>query len=129
MRWLKPNLRSSLFALLGGTSPPADTDNVQSSSRVARIRQSMRDCLGNSGAIRFPQLVRKISFTSDPLALWYARSDLMGALCALHGEAVARAHLAHLTHLFEGLVPRSMTARTLDPRGRVPSQPTDRAES
>lgn len=125
MRWIKPNLRSSLFALLGGVAPP--TDAVQS-TRVARIRQSMRDCLGDAGAIRFPQLTRKISFADDPLALWYARSDLMGALCALHGEAVARAHLGHLTLLFEGLVPKSMTARIPEPKGCAPSQPAELAE-
>lgn len=124
MRWFKPNLRSSLFALLAGATPP---DEQAHCARVPRIRQSMLDCLGESGAIRFPMLIRKINCMDDPLALWYARSDLMGALCVLHGEAVARAHMTHLTHLFEGLVPRSMTARTLEPRGRVPSQPVERA--
>ncbi len=125
MRWIKPNLRSSFFALLGGAAPPT---NTLQPNRVARIRQSMRDCLGDAGAIRFPQLTRKISFTEDPLALWHARSDLMAALCDLHGEAVARAHLGHLTLLFEGLVPRSMTTRIAKPKGCVQSHPTELGE-
>ena len=126
MRWIKPNLRSSLFALLGGVASPTDT--VQS-TRVVRIRQSMLDCLGDAGATRYPQLVRKISYADDPLALWYARSDLMGALSVLHGEAVARAHLGHLTLLFDGLVPKSMTTRTPEPKGCAPSQPAELAEN
>jgi hypothetical protein len=112
MRWIKPNLRGSLFSLLGSTTHGSE---AVLNNRIDRIRQSMLDCLGDAGTHRYPQLVRKIRFSADPLALWYARGDLMGALAALHGEAVARAHMGHLTPLFNGLLPEGMTARVPAP--------------
>lgn len=112
MRWIKPNLRGSLFSLLGSAIPTSET---MLQTRVERIRQSMLDCLGDAGTHHHPQLVRKIQFAADPLALWYARGDLMAALAGLHGEAVARVHMGHLTPLFNGILPDSMTARTPAP--------------
>ncbi len=122
MRWLKPNLLCSIFSLLGSADPAA-AQTMQ--LRVERIRQSMLDCLGDSGTHLFPQLVRKIRFATDALGLWYARGDLMGALASLHGEAVARAHMGHLTPLFNGLLPASMTARTPAPARHAATRPAD----
>ncbi|MFD0667387.1 hypothetical protein ACT80S_06690 [Ramlibacter sp. MAHUQ-53] len=108
MRWLKPNLRSSLYALLGhGSEPSADHVHLA----LDRIRDAMLELLGEDGQAAYPAFVRRVRFAADPQALWFARSDLMGALAALHGEARARQQLESVTAMFTGLLPASLEPR------------------
>lgn len=108
MRWLKPNLRSSLYALLGHTAEPSP-DHIHLA--LDRIRDAMLDLLGEHGQTAYPAFVRRVRFASDPQALWFARSDLMGALAALHGEARAREQIETVTVMFAGLLPASLEPR------------------
>ncbi len=108
MRWMKPNLRSSIYALLGH---PADTSTDTVQQRMEQIRHAMLGLLGESGQADHPAFTRKVRFASDIQALWYARSDLMGALATLHGEARAREQIEPITELFRGLLPDSLYAR------------------
>ena len=108
MRWLKPNLRSSIYALLGQSSASAAV-NVQ--QRTDEIRRAMLDLLGERGDAEHPHLVRRVRFAIDLQTLWYARSELMGALAGLHGEAKARDLVAGITDMFRGLLPESLTPR------------------
>lgn len=108
MRWLKPNLRSSIYALLGHDVEPS-TDTVQ--QRMDQIRRAMLDLLGDRGQSDYPLFVRRVRFAADMQALWYARSDLMGALATLHGEARAREQIEPVTELFRGHLPDSLYAR------------------
>lgn len=109
MRWMKPNLRSSIYALLGHMADPASTETVQ--QRMDLIRHAMLDLLGENGQAEHPAFTRRVRFAADIHALWYARSDLMGALATLHGEARAREQLEPITELFRGLLPDSLYAR------------------
>lgn len=108
MRWMKPNIRSSIYALLGHAAEPS-TDTVQ--QRMDQIRQAMLELLGEQGQSDYPVFVRRVRFANDIQALWYARSDLMGALATLHGEARAREQIKPVTALFQGLLPESLQAR------------------
>lgn len=108
MRWMKPNLRSSLYALLGQAAEPS-TDSVQ--QRMDQIRSAMLELLGERGQADYPAFVRRVRFAVDIQALWYARSDLMGALATLHGEARAREQIEPVTTMFRGLLPDSLYAR------------------
>ncbi len=112
MRWLKPNLRSSLYALLGHAAEPSE-DHVHLA--MERIREAMLDLLGEEGQAAYPAFVRRVRFAADPQALWFARSDLMGALAAQHGEAWARERLESVTVMFSGLLPASLQPRPTRP--------------
>lgn len=108
MSWFKPNLRNSLYGLLG--NPPAPTESVLENG-VEDIRESMLDVLGKDGPKLYPHITRRIRYASDVQALWYLRGDLMGALAAMHGEVAAREKLASITAQFQGLLPGGMSSR------------------
>ena len=108
MRWLKPNLRSSIYGLLGNPLPPSESILENG---VEDIRESMLVILGESGAKQFTQVTRRIRYAGDVQALWYLRGDLMAALAAMHGEAAAREKIASITAQFQGLLPGGLSSR------------------
>ena len=108
MRWLKPNLRSSIYGLLG--NPVAPSDSVLEAG-TEDIRESMLALLGDAGFKKFPQVTRRIRYASDVNSLWYLRGDLMAALAAMHGELTARQRIASVTSMFQGLLPNGLTSR------------------
>ena len=71
----------------------------------------MLSTLGESGAKQFPHVARRVRYATDVQALWYLRGDLMAALAALHGEAVARQKVQRISDMFQGLLPGGMTSR------------------
>lgn len=109
MRWLKPNLRSSIYGLLAG-SPRVPSESVLEDG-TEDIRESMLSFLGDSGPKHFPQIIRRIRYANDIQALWYLRGDLMAALAAIHGEAAARQKIASVTAQFQGLLPGGLNSR------------------
>ncbi len=108
MRWIKPNLRSSIYALLGHPEPAAS-----GAARVGLddIRRAMLDLLGERAAAEFPGFVRCLLAATDVQTLWYARSDLFGALAAMHGESRARDLIDPVNRMFDGLLPPGLYAR------------------
>jgi len=108
MRWLKPNLRSSIYGLLGACVPPTDS---AMENGLEDVRETMLALLGEAGFKKFPALTRRLRYAADIQALWYLRGDLMGALAAMHGERPAREQLARVTEMFKGLVPGSLHSR------------------
>lgn len=108
MRWFKPNLRSSIYGLLG--NPVVPSESILENG-TEDIRESMLSELGESGPKHFPQLVRRIRYAADIQALWYLRGDLMGALASIHGEVAARAKVASITRHFQGLLPNGLNSR------------------
>ena len=108
MRWLKPNLRGSIYGLLGNPLPPSES---VLESGAEDIRESMLMMLGDTGPKHFPQVTRRIRYANDIHALWYLRGDLMAALAAMHGEAAARKQVASVTDMFRGLLPNGLDSR------------------
>ncbi len=108
MRWLKPNLRSSIYNLLGNPLPPSQSILENGTEDV---REAMLDTLGEDGAGRFPQITRRIRYATDIQALWYLRGDLMGVLAAVHGEGPARHKIQSITRMFQGLLPQGLSSR------------------
>jgi hypothetical protein len=107
MRWLKPGLRNSIYGLLGH-APPTES---RLEGGVEDIREVMLSLLGDEGPKRFPHITRRIRYANDIQALWYLRGDLMGVLASMHGELEARQKVASVTHMFQGLLPGSLTSR------------------
>ena len=108
MRWFKPNLRSSIYGLLG--NPVAPSESTLESS-VEDIREAMLDLLNEDGFKRFPHITRRIRYAGDIQGLWYLRGDLMAALAAIHGESSARKSVQAITQMFNGLLPGSLNSR------------------
>lgn len=108
MRWMKPNLRNRLDALLG-VKPAPSREVVQ--RRMEAIREAMLDLLGEKGQSDHPTLARRVRHAVDVQALWYARSDLMGALAGLNGEVWAREQVDSVTTLFQGVLPDTLYGR------------------
>ena len=109
MRWLKPNLRSSIYGLLGNPVAPSES---MLETGTEDIRESMLAVLGEAGPKHFPQITRRIRYANDIQALWYLRGDLMAALAAMHGEMAARERVASVTQMFQGLLPNGLNSRS-----------------
>ncbi|HWI83163.1 hypothetical protein [Ramlibacter sp.] len=108
MRWRKPNLRSSIYGLLGNPMPPSDS---ALESGTEDVREAMLGLLGETGPKHHPALVRRVRYATDIQALWYLRGDLMAALASMHGEKLAREQLASITRMFKGLLPGALNSR------------------
>jgi hypothetical protein len=90
-------------------SPVPSESVVQ--DRTDEIRSAMLGTLGEQGIRLFPSLRRRLMFATDVEALWYLRSEWMGAMSTLHGEALATAHLRSINIQFEGLLSSGMNSR------------------
>ncbi len=108
MRWLKPNLRSSIYGFLGNPAPPSESTLE---SGTEEIRELMLAALGEGGAKNFPQITRRLRYANDIQALWYLRGDLMASLASMHGEMAAREKIATITAQFKGLMPNTLASR------------------
>ncbi|HSH90823.1 MAG TPA: hypothetical protein VK996_12625 [Ramlibacter sp.] len=108
MRWLKPNLRSSIYGLLG--NPVTPSESILEGG-TEDIRELMLQALGDTGPKQFPQITRRIRYANDIQALWYLRGDLMAALASMHGEMAAREMIAGITAQFQGLLPGGLHSR------------------
>lgn len=110
MRWLKPNLRSSIWALFGGppTEPPSTMIEFVS---VDDIRRHMRALAGSVGGERAEQVMRRIRYASDVESLWFIRSELMALLAGVLGEAAALEQVDAISDMFEDLLPEGLRSR------------------
>ena len=108
MRATQPSLRSSLLKLL--TGQPARLAQAEVDDLTEDIRQAMLDSLGPAGAAHFPGIARRISGAPDADTLWYLRSGLMAALCAVRGERTAGADMGRITCMFREL-PGNLSSR------------------
>jgi len=105
MRWAKTSLRNSFFGWLAH-EPVAESDDDLEALRAAMLRVLDQSAGGVNSAIE-----RKLLFARDIDQLWYARPDLMTAIAASKGEAVANTCLAEVTRLFETRVPDRFKSR------------------
>jgi hypothetical protein len=107
MRWITPQLKSSLLGLLhGGDATPAGKEN-----RTETIRQIMLNELGEFGERHYPKIALRVRYAQDAHGLWYARGDVMAVLSAMQGETIARQKVGTITKMFDGLLPRSLGSR------------------
>ena len=109
MRSTKPSLRSSLYNLLAGQAAMATGALME--ERTEDIRQAMVASLGEAGTKHFPMIARRINGAGNADSLWYLRSGLMAALCAVHGERTARIEIMRLSAMFRGMLPEGQSSR------------------
>lgn len=107
MRWIKPDLKSSLLGLLhGGEVTPSSLEK-----RTESIRQLMLNELGEFGEKHYPKIALRVRYAQDAQGLWYARGDVMAVLSAMQGETIARQKVSGITKMFDGLLPGSLGSR------------------
>ena len=110
MRWFKPNIRSSFYALLARVhSQEPQTTILQYS--IEGIRETMLTMVGDAGDKAFPHVGRRIRYAIDVHALWYLRGDVMAVLAARYGEAEALERIDALTDMFEEFLPQGLRSR------------------
>ena len=110
MRWFKPNIRSSFYALLALVRHPEPQDTVLEYS-VEGIRESMLALVGDNADNSLLQVTRRIRYAVDVQALWYLRGEVMAVLASRHGEAVALERVEELTKMFHDFLPRGLQSR------------------
>jgi hypothetical protein len=115
MKWSKSDFKNSISGLLlRRPLPPSDSvleDGIED------IREAMLDLLGDEGFKQYAATTRRIRYATDIKDLWYLRGDLMAALAGLHGETIAREHIAQVNLQFQGLLPGGLNSRP-SPLGR-----------
>jgi hypothetical protein len=108
MRWLRPNIKNSIHAILTlghSVSAPASLPGWG----IEDIREAMLALI--EGDEDHPHVKRRIRYSLDVQGLWYLRGDLMSMLAGKHGEAVARAKLTAINEMFENLLPEGLRSR------------------
>ena len=112
MRWLKPKLTSSFYAIFSVSHSASQPPAVEGSSvGMEDIREAMLSLAAMDNDERALAVTRRIRYAADFEALWYIRGELMGLLARTHGEAVARELLEDLSVLFTDLLPRGLRSR------------------
>ena len=107
MSWKKSKFASSLMSLFGESAP-----DLKPERRIKDIRQAMLDCLAGLGeSNELARVWARVLYAADIQALWYLRSEMMTLLASLLGESSAHAHLAHITGMFNGLLPAAQASR------------------
>jgi hypothetical protein len=109
MRWFKPKLRSSIYAIFSVGSP-GDSSQVDEATVMEQIREAML-ALASLDDLRSAAVVRRIRYASDLEALWFIRGELMALLARTHGEAAALEKLETLSSLFSDLLPKGLRSR------------------
>jgi hypothetical protein len=110
MRSFKPNLRSSIYAILSlghPSVPPEATEFIG----IEDIRSAMLELMMAVEEARFPHVLRRVRYAGDVQGLWFLRGDVMAALASHHGEAAAREKLETLSEMFEDLLPGGLRSR------------------
>lgn len=107
MRWIKPNLKDSVLALLGG----GELSAAVLEDRTEDIRLFILMELGDFAEDNYPKLVRNVKYAQDAQGLWYARGEVMAVLADMHGETVAREKVERISDKFKGLLPRGLSSR------------------
>jgi hypothetical protein len=111
MRWFKPNLRGSIYAIFSASSPPSTT--VAAQVDIEDIRHSMLQIALAAAAPddRLAVVARRIRYAVDVQALWFLRGDLVALLAGSLGEAAALERVGAVSDLFEALLPNAMRSR------------------
>jgi hypothetical protein len=108
MRWFKPNLRGSFYALFSTSYLSVNTENA---SGLEDVRDAMLALVAELGDDVAPQLTRRMRYASDIQSLWYLRGDLMAVLANSIGEVAARQKIEGLTDMFREMLPEGLRSR------------------
>lgn len=90
---------------------PLREDFPDAGSRIDDIRHAMLSCLGAEGRSHHPHVEQRILVAGNVRALWFLRPELLMAMATHSGEQAARQVIDEITAKFQGLLPKSLSAR------------------
>ncbi len=99
MRWAKTSLRNSFFGWKAHEPVAESNDDLEA------IRKLMLQALEQNQDGLNSTFERKLLFAQDIDHLWHMRPELMTAIAASRGEAIALRCLANITQQFEARAP------------------------
>lgn len=108
MSWIPSTLVTGLQNLFIGSN---SAQVARTETALEDIREAMLNGLGVSSAVTASKLELRVTYAADLQDLWYLRGDVMAAIAAVDGEALARQKLDQISEMFKGLLPRSLTSR------------------
>lgn len=108
MSWIPSSLVTGLQRLFPGRDK---ANSSRAETALEDIREAMLDGLGVSSAVAATKLELRVTYAEDLQDLWYLRGDIMAAIAAVDGEALAREKLNEISDMFKGLLPRALTSR------------------
>lgn len=114
MRWIPASVVIGVQNLFGAGEM---NQTSRAAAALERIREAMLEGMGVGDAVAASKLELRVIHAGDLQDLWYLRGDVMAAIAAVDGEAVARQKLTEISDMFKGLLPKSLTARPSGLRG------------
>ena len=84
---------------------------MRAQNALEDIREAMLSGLGAMSSTENSKLELKVTYANDLHDLWYLRGDVMSAISAVHGEVHAQQQLKHISAMFKGVLPKSLTSR------------------
>ena len=108
MSWIPSTLVTGLHTLFNGLDR---SHSSRTESALEDIREAMLEGLGVSSAVAATKLELRVTYAEDLQDLWYLRGDIMAAIAAVDGEALAREKLNQISDMYTGLLPRSLASR------------------
>jgi hypothetical protein len=106
MRWAKTSLRNSFFGWKANEPVAESADDLEAIRKV--MLQALEQTTDGANSV----IERKLLFAHDIDQLWYARPELMTAIAASRGEALANACMADITLQFEIRAPERFKRKT-----------------
>ncbi len=101
---------------LQGMLHPLYEDTLPLGFQIDDIREAMLKCLDAESARRFPQMERRILMAANVPALWFLRPELLMVLAVHSGEQAAHRVVDEISAMFDGLLPKGLTARPSRPQ-------------
>jgi hypothetical protein len=108
MSWIQNSLVSGFQSIFYGAG--SNLGN-RFETALEDIREAMLNELGVSSAVDASKLELKVTYASDLQDLWYLRGDIMAAIAAVDGEALASQKLSRISAMFSGFLPKGLTSR------------------
>ena len=105
IRWVHMGFSRRLLGAFGKASPESNSNVIES------VRSAMLRVLDEYSGASHVQLDLRISDARDLETLWYLRPELMNAISASRGEAVARNCVETVTACFKGYCPGGAVRR------------------
>jgi hypothetical protein len=108
MSWIPSALVTGLQSIFHGAG---GGQSQRALAAMEDIREAMLVGLGISSGVDASKLELRVTYASDLQDLWYLRGDIMAAIAAVDGEALAGQKLNEISDMFSGLLPRALTSR------------------
>ena len=105
IRWVQMGFSRRLLGAFRQASPESNSNVIES------VRSAMLRVLDEHSGASHVQLDLRISDARDLETLWYLRPELMNAISASRGEAVARKCVETVTAYFKGYRPGGAVRR------------------